>query len=113
MSIFDMLSGKGGLSEMKEKLSVSREEASQIITQYEADGILLEIRGSNTIEKFELTEGFTTLDKAEQENRLKAVLNAALDTAGTTVKQKMSDSISENLPNIPGLDLGSIIGKMM
>ena len=111
--MFDMFSMLGKLGDVKKKIEEVKESLPNIILEEsELDGVVkITITASREIKKIETSDEFyTKYSKDERESILVEAVNNAIHKAEARSKEEMTKNLQGIVPNIPGVDIGSLLG---
>ena len=108
--MFGML---GKLGEVKQKMQDVRSSLSGImLEENELDGtVIVSISADKTIHKISTSDSFYDKhSKEEREAILTEAINNAIAKADARAKEEMNKNLQGVIPNIPGLDIASLLG---
>jgi len=110
--MFDMFKMLGKMNEVQDKMKDAKAELEKITLQEtELDVVTVDINGNKKILKINTSPAFyDNYSIEERESILLEVVNNALDKAEAYSKEYMAQQMSGVIPNIPGFDLGSMMG---
>ncbi len=106
--MFDIL---GKIGQVKEKMALVKQQLSEtILEESEMDGtVIIRIGGDKVIREIRTSDEFySKYSKEEREDMLCEALNNAYEKAEAHSKSKYAEDLQGMMPNIPGLDLGSM-----
>jgi nucleoid-associated protein EbfC len=111
--MFDMFKMLGKMNEVQGKMAEAKERLAKVILrESELDGVVtVEITGSKKILKITTApEFYDKYSIEEREAILEETVNNALNQAEAYSKEFMAQEMKDVIPNIPGMDLGSMLG---
>ena len=111
--MFDMFKMLGKMNEVQEKMKVAKAQLDKIVLEEsELDGVvIIAINGNKKITKITTAPVFYekySID--EREAILQEAVNNAYEQADAYAKEYMAQEMRDVIPNIPGMDLGSLMG---
>jgi nucleoid-associated protein EbfC len=109
--MFDMFKMLGKMNEVQDRMAQAKEKLAKVtLTESELDGVVkVDITGSKKILKITTSaEFYEKYSVEEREAILTEVVNNALNQAEAYAKEFMAQEMKDVMPNIPGLDLGSL-----
>lgn len=111
--MFDMFNIMNKVKEAQEKMKATQENLVNINTTTEVGGgmVKVTINGHRQIVKMEIDPEIMN-DKEMVQDLIIAAFNKASSEIDALIKQEMSKSMEGILPNIPGLDINSLMGGM-
>ena len=110
--MFDMFKMMGRLGEIKEKIAQVKASLNDIVLEEsELDGVVtIEITAARIIKKIRTSpEFYEKYSVEEREAILTEAVNNAFQKAESKAKEVLQDEMKDIIPNIPGLDLGSLL----
>ena len=109
--MFDMFNIMNKVKEAQEKMKVSQEKLVYITKTVEVGGGMVKatINGHRQIIKLEIDSEILT-DKEMVQDLSVAAFNKANTEIDAIIKQEMAKSMEGVMPNIPGIDLNSLLG---
>ena len=111
--MFDMFGMLGKLGEVKQKMQDVRNSLPSImLEENELDGtVVITIGADKTIHKIATSDSFyDKYTKEERESILLEATNNAIKKADARAKEEMNKNLEGVIPNIPGLDIASLLG---
>ena len=110
--MFDMMKIMGQIKEAQGKIKAAQENLVSITADGESGAGLVRaiVNGKKLLVDLHIDESLNSPDDAEmRKDLIIAAVNKASEAVEEKAKQVMKESTAGLLPNIPGLDLGSII----
>ncbi len=110
--MFDMMKMLGKVKEMQSKLTDAQEKLSGIIAEGEAGGGLVKAvaNGKKQLISLEIDKDLARPEDLEMlQDLVVAAVNKALEAAEIKSKEFMQKETEGIMPNIPGMDLGSLM----
>ena len=110
--MFDMMKIMGQIKEAQSKIKVAQENLVNVTAEGESGAGLVKaiMNGKKQLMNLQIDE---SLNKPEDAEMRKDLIIAAVNKASEAVEEKarqvMKESTDGLIPNIPGLDLGSIL----
>jgi DNA-binding YbaB/EbfC family protein len=111
--MFDMFKMLGKMNEVQEKMKEAKAQLDKVsIQESELGGVVVvDITGNKKITKITTSPAFyEKYTVEEREAILTEAVNNALDKADAYAKEYMAGEMRDVVPNIPGMDLGSLMG---
>ena len=111
--MFDMFSMLGKLGDVKKKIEEVKASLPNIILEEnELDGtVKITISADKNVRKIETSEEFySKYSKDDREAILTEAINNAIKKADARAKEEMNKNLAGVIPNIPGVDIGSLLG---
>lgn len=110
--MFDMFSIMNKVKEAQEKMKQVQEELlGETLTAEAGVGLVkVTVNGHRKLVQVEIDPSIMN-DKEMMQDLTVAATNKALGDIEEVIKKKMSDSMQGVIPNIPGLDLQSFLGR--
>jgi DNA-binding YbaB/EbfC family protein len=112
--MFDMMKMMGKVKEMQAKLAEAQEALVDIVAEGEAGGGMVRAtsNGRKQVLKIEIDKDLIKPEDAEMlQDLIVAAVNKSLEAAEERSKQYLQEQTQNMMPNIPGFDLGSMMGK--
>lgn len=111
--MFDMFSILGKVKEAQEKMKVAQENLVKINVTAESGGGMVKatVNGHKKLVKLEIDNEIMN-DKEMVQDLSVAAVNKAISDIEVQIKAEMAKSMEGVIPNIPGLDLNSLLGGM-
>ncbi len=113
MNMFDMMGMLGKMKDLQAKMKEAQESLSTITESGEAGGgmVKVTINGKKQLLKVEIDEELMKpTDREIVQDLVVAATNKAMDNIEGKIRQHLQAATSGLLPNIPGMDLGSMMG---
>lgn len=110
--MFDMSAMMGKIQEAQAKLKEAQESLSNITAEGEAGGEMVKatVNGKKQVVSIEVDEALLSKeDKQMLQDLTVAAINKALENIEPKIKETMASATSGVIPNIPGMDLGSMM----
>ncbi len=110
--MFDMMKIMGQIKEAQGKIKAAQESLVNITAAGESGAGLVKavVNGKKLLVDLQIDESLNTPDDAEmRKDLIIAAVNKASEAVEEKARQAMKESTAGLLPNIPGLDLSSII----
>jgi len=108
----DMMGLMGKVKEMQAKMQVAQEELAGITETAESGAgmVRVTVNGQKKVVSLEIDPDIIQpADKEMLQDLVVAAINKALDSIEPRIKDHLKSATQGVLPNIPGLDLGSIL----
>lgn len=106
MNLADMF---GKLNDMKANMEKVRENLNDIHVSADAGGGMVKVTANANKRVLKITiEPDALTDREMMEDLITAAVNKALDLAEEKGREELSKATASFMPNIPGLDLGSL-----
>lgn len=112
--MMDMFNMMGKVKEMQSRMKDAQDQLEQITTEAEAGAgmVKVKVNGKKQILQIELDPTLVSPDQLTVlQDLLVAAINKAQDDAEELARQAMAKATEGLLPNIPGMDLGSLFNK--
>lgn len=109
--MFDMMKMMGKVKEMQAKMKEAQDKLEYITETGEAGAGMVKatVNGKKQVISVEIDESLMTHeDKETVQDLTVAAINNALEKAEISAKEEIKRSTDGILPNIPGMDLGSM-----
>lgn len=109
--MFDMMKMMGKVKEMQAKMKEAQAELAQIEVEGESGAGLVKalVNGQKKLLKVEVDESLiNTADRDVLQDLIVAAVNKATDAADEKAREHMKQYTEGIMPNIPGMDLGSL-----
>lgn len=103
----------GKVREMQEKIKKAQEDLVNLQTTAESGGGMVKatVNGKKQLLSLEIDDSLVNSDDKEMLSDLVvAAVNMAMENADAMAKEELKKSTEGILPNIPGFDLGSMMG---
>jgi nucleoid-associated protein EbfC len=113
--MFDMFKMMGKLGEVQQKMADVKEKLKTItLEESELDGVVVvEIKADRTITKIRTApEFYNKYSVEEREEILTEAVNNAIQKADARAKEETQSAMAGVIPNIPGMDLSSLMGGL-
>ncbi len=113
MGMFDMMGMMGKVKEMQSKMLEVKEGLVKITAEGEAGAGMVRAvaNGNNQLVKIEVDHTLMTADDREMlQDLIVAAANIALQNVANKAAEELKKSTEGLLPNIPGMDLSSLMG---
>jgi nucleoid-associated protein EbfC len=110
--MFDMMKMLGKVKEMQSKLAEAQEKLGEITAEGEAGGGMVKAvaNGRKQLLSLEIDKDLMRPEDQEMlQDLIVAAANKALDAAEAQGKEYMQKQTEGMIPNIPGMDLGSLM----
>ncbi len=110
--MFDMMKMMGQLKEAQSKIKAAQDNLVNITAEGESGAGLVKavVNGKRLLVDLQVDESLNAPEDAEmRKDLIIAAVNKALESVEEKVRQAMKESTDGLIPNIPGLDLGSIL----
>ena len=112
--MFDMLGMMGRFKDLQGKLKEAQANLVNVLATGEAGGGLVKVtvNGQRQVVRIELEEGLLQPgDREMVQDLVVAAVNKALTEVDGKAKEQLKQALQDaGLPNIPGLDLSSLLG---
>jgi DNA-binding YbaB/EbfC family protein len=111
--MFDMMNIFGKVKEMQTQLQKVKENLANVTAEGEAGAGMVRatVNGHHKVLKIEIDKDLLKPDEVEMlQDLCVAAVNKAMQAVGEKSKEEMKKATEGILPNIPGLDLGSLFG---
>jgi DNA-binding YbaB/EbfC family protein len=111
--MFDMMGMLGKMKDLQAKMKEAQESLSTITESGEAGGgmVKVTINGKKQVLKVEIDEELMKpTDREIVQDLVVAATNKAMDNIEGKIRHHLQAATSGLLPNIPGMDLGSMMG---
>jgi DNA-binding YbaB/EbfC family protein len=112
--MFDMMKMMGKMKEVQARIKEAQDSLVNIKTTGESGGGMVKATVNGKRQVIALDIDPTLLkaeDKAMVQDLVIAAINKASDDVDVLAKEEMRKSTEGLLPNIPGMDLGSLMGQ--
>jgi len=111
--MFDMFSILGKVKEAQEKMKIAQENLSLITLTAESGGGMVKatVDGHKKVINLEIDSEILS-DREMVQDLTIAAINKAIADIDELVKAELAKSMEGVIPNIPGLDLNSLMGGM-
>jgi DNA-binding YbaB/EbfC family protein len=112
--MFDMMKMMGKMKEVQARIKEAQDNLVSIKTTGESGGGMVKATVNGKRQVIALDIDPTLLkaeDKAMVQDLVIAAINKASDDVDVLAKEEMRKSTEGLLPNIPGMDLGSLMGQ--
>lgn len=109
--MFDMMGMMGKVKELQEKMKQAQDELQFLTATAEAGGGLVKAtaNGQRRLLKLDIDESLLTgQDREMLADLVVAAVNKALQEVGEQAKEELKRKTSGLMPNVPGLDFGSL-----
>ncbi|MCV9385796.1 YbaB/EbfC family nucleoid-associated protein [Reichenbachiella ulvae] len=109
--MFDMMKMMGKVKEVQAKMKEAQAELAQIEVEGESGAGLVKavVNGQKQLLKIDVDDSLVnTADKDVLQDLIVAAVNKATEAADEKAKEHMKQYTEGMLPNIPGMDLGSM-----
>ncbi|QIX63070.1 YbaB/EbfC family nucleoid-associated protein [Hymenobacter lutimineralis] len=109
--MFDMMGMMGKVKELQEKMKQAQDELQYLTATAEAGGGLVKAtaNGQRRLLKLDIDESLLTgQDREMLADLVVAAVNKVLQDVGEQAKEELKRKTSGLLPNVPGLDFGSL-----
>ena len=110
--MFDMSSMMGKIQEAQAKLKEAQEKLVHVSAEGDAGGEMVKVtvNGKKQVINVVIDDALMSKDdKVMLQDLVVAATNKALENIEPKIKGTMSDATSGVIPNIPGMDLGSMM----
>jgi hypothetical protein len=110
--MFDMMKIMGQIKEAQGKIKAAQENLTNISAEGESGAGLVKavVNGKKLLVDLHIDESLNSPEDAEmRKDLIIAAVNKATEAVEEKARQMMKESTEGLLPNIPGLDLGSIL----
>lgn len=114
MGMFDMMGMMGKVKEMQAKMQEAQEKLGDITAEGEAGAGMVKATANGKKQLLSIQIEPELLNKEEVDilqDLIVAAANKALENAEAKAKEEMQKATSDMIPNIPGMDLGSMFNK--
>ncbi len=111
--MLDMMKMMGKVKEMQSRLKEAQDNLDKITAQGEAGAGMVKatVNGKKKLISLEIDPAIlSSSDKVLVQDLVVAAVNKAMDEAEILAKEELKKSTEGILPNIPGLDLTSMMG---
>jgi DNA-binding YbaB/EbfC family protein len=111
--MFDMMKMMGKMKEVQARMKESQEKLGALSATGESGGGLVKakVTGKKQLVSIDIDPSLLKAeDKTIVQDLIVAAVNKAIDEADIVAKDEMRKSTEGLLPNIPGLDLSSLMG---
>jgi len=111
--MLDMFKMLGKMQEVQGKMNEAKEAiAKMTLQEIEMDGVvIIDISGDKRILAIKTSpEFYTDYSIEERESMLTEATNNAIQRAESYSKGYMAEAMKDVIPNVPGIDLGSMMG---
>lgn len=111
--MFDMLGMMGKIKDVQNKIKEAKENLVNITATGESGAgmVKVTVNGKHQIVKVDIDQDLIKPeDKVTLQDLIQAAVNIALQEVNQKIGAEMKKSTEGVLPNIPGLDLGSLMG---
>jgi DNA-binding YbaB/EbfC family protein len=111
--MFDMMKMMGKMKEVQARIKEAQENLSRITAAGESGGGMVRavVNGKKQVLSIEIDPViFKAEDKIMVQDLVVAAINKASDEVEILAKEEMRKSTEGLLPNIPGMDLGNLMG---
>ena len=109
--MFDMMKMMGKVKEMQAKMQEAQSKLEYIQETGEAGAGMVKatVNGKKQVISIDIDESLMTkADKETVQDLTVAAINMAMDKADVSAKEEIRKSTEGIMPNIPGMDLGSM-----
>ncbi|MFT6054654.1 MAG: DNA-binding YbaB/EbfC family protein [Roseivirga sp.] len=109
--MFDMMKMMGQVKEMQSKMQEAQSKLEYIQETGESGAGMVKatVNGKKRVVSIDIDESLmTTADKETVQDLTVAAINMAMDKADISAKEEIRKSTEGIMPNIPGMDLGSM-----
>jgi DNA-binding YbaB/EbfC family protein len=110
--MFDMMKMMGQLKEAQNKIKAAQENLVNVIAEGESGAGLVKavVNGKRMLVDLQIDDSLNSAEDAEmRKDLIIAAVNKATEAVEEKARQAMKESTDGLIPNIPGLDLGSIL----
>lgn len=110
--MFDMMKIMGQLKQAQGKIKAAQDNLVNVTAEGESGAGLVRaiVNGKKQLVDLKIDESLNGPDDAEmRKDLIVAAVNKALEAVEEKIREVMKESTDGLLPNIPGLDLGSIL----
>lgn len=111
LDIFNMM---GKVKEMQARMKEAQDQLELLTTEAESGAgmVKVKVNGKKQILQIQIDPSLLTADQvAIVQDLLVAAINKAQDEAEELARQSLAKATEGMLPNIPGMDLGSLFNK--
>lgn len=111
--MFDMMKMMGKVREVQERMKVAQESLAQITATGEAGAGMVRatVNGRKQVQQIEIDPSILKReDQVLVQDLTVAAINKAMDEVDGLAKEHLRKSTEGLLPNIPGMDLSSMLG---
>ncbi|HWA34005.1 MAG TPA: YbaB/EbfC family nucleoid-associated protein [Cyclobacteriaceae bacterium] len=111
--MLDMMKMMGKVKEMQARLKEAQDNLDKVIATGDAGAGMVKavVNGKKKLLSVEIDPAILTAnDKAVVQDLVVAAVNKAMEDADIKAKEELKKSTDGLLPNIPGLDLSSMMG---
>jgi nucleoid-associated protein EbfC len=111
--MFDMMKMMGKMKEVQARLKEAQDNLVNLRAHGESGGGLVKVivNGKRNVISLDIDESLLKAeDKTMVQDLIVAAVNKASEEAEASAKEELKKSTEGLLPNIPGLDLGSLMG---
>ena len=111
--MFDMMKMMGKMKEVQTKIKESQEKLGALYANGESGGGLIKatVNGKKQLVSIDIDPSLLKAeDRTILQDLIVAAVNKASDEAEVLAKEEMRKSTEGLIPNIPGLDLSSLMG---
>lgn len=112
--MLDMFNMMGKVKEMQAKMKEAQDQLEHISTEAEAGAGMVKVRvnGKKQLQQITIDPMLSTPDQLPiLQDLLVAAINKAQEEVDELARQSLSKATEGLLPNIPGMDLGSLFNK--
>lgn len=112
--MLDMFNMMGKVKELQARMKEAQDQLDQITTEAEAGAgmVKVKVNGKKQIIQIDIDPSLLTPDQvAIVQDLLVAAINKAQEEAEELARQSLAKATEGMLPNIPGMDLGSLFNK--
>jgi nucleoid-associated protein EbfC len=112
--MFDMMKMMGKMKEVQARMKEAQDNLSKLSATGESGGGMVKatVNGKKMLIALEIDPAIIKVeDKAIIQDLVVAAVNKASEEAEVLAKEEMRKSTEGLLPNIPGIDLGSLMGQ--
>ncbi len=110
--MIDMMKMMGQLKEAQEKIKLAQENLAQVTATGESGAGLVKatVNGKKRVVAIDIDQDLVKPeDKEMMQDLIVAAINKALEEVDVKAKEEIKKSTSGMFPNIPGLDLSSLV----
>ncbi|MFN4085581.1 MAG: YbaB/EbfC family nucleoid-associated protein [Spirosomataceae bacterium] len=112
--MLDMFNMMGKVKEMQARMKEAQDQLELLTTEAESGAgmVKVKVNGKKQILQIQIDPSLLTADQvAIVQDLLVAAINKAQDEAEELARQSLAKATEGMLPNIPGMDLGSLFNK--
>ena len=114
MGLFDMAGMMGKMKELQDKMQAAQDNLGEIRAEGEAGAGMVKatVSGKKALVKLEIEPDLINKEEIEiLQDLIVAAVNKAIENVEVKAKEELQNATEGMLPNIPGMDMGSLFNK--